>query len=70
MFKAFLTYKLTEQGKSLVVIDKWYPSSKTCHICGERNKELTLSDREWVLTIVDIELHNEVKIYTKDGLWH
>ncbi len=47
MFKTFLAYKLAEQGKSLVVIDKWYPSSKMCHVCGEKNKELTLSDRKW-----------------------
>lgn len=48
MFKTFLAYKLAEQGKPLVVIDKWYPSSKTCHVCGEKNKELTISDREWI----------------------
>ena len=31
MLKTFLAYKLSEQGKFLIVIDKWYPSSKTCH---------------------------------------
>lgn len=47
MFRIFLEYKLKEQGKQLVVIDKWYPSSKTCNVCGEINKELTLADRVW-----------------------
>jgi len=47
MLKTFLAYKLSEQGKFLIVIDKWYPSSKTCHVCGEKNKALTLSDRVW-----------------------
>lgn len=47
MLRTFLEYKLREQGKTLVVIDKWYPSSKTCHVCGEINNELTLADRVW-----------------------
>ncbi|WP_110113144.1 RNA-guided endonuclease TnpB family protein [Bacillus sp. CGMCC 1.16541] len=34
MFTSFLKYKLNEQGKKLVKIDKWFPSSKTCSDCG------------------------------------
>ena len=30
MFTSFLAYKLNEQGKQLVKIDKWFPSTKTC----------------------------------------
>lgn len=33
--------------KTIVKIDRWYPSSKTCSDCGEINKELTLKDRKW-----------------------
>ena len=47
MFLRFLDYKLTELGKQLIKIDKWFASSKTCHICGYVNKELTLSTRKW-----------------------
>lgn len=47
MFRTFLKYKLEDQGKQLFVIDKWFPSSKMCNVCGCINKELTLSDREW-----------------------
>jgi len=47
MFRTFLAYKLTEAGKHLVIIDKWYPSSKLCRFCGNINKELTLADRMW-----------------------
>ena len=47
MLRTFLEYKLREQGKKLVVIDKWYPSSKTCQVCGEINNRLTLTDRVW-----------------------
>ena len=48
MFRTFLKYKLEDQGKLLFVIDKWFPSSKMCNVCGCINKELTLADREWV----------------------
>jgi len=48
MFRTFLSYKLAEQGKQLVVIDKWYPSSKLCHYCNNKNNELSLSDRTWL----------------------
>lgn len=47
MFRSFLEYKLQEQGKHLIRLDKWYPSSKTCHHCGYINSDLTLDDREW-----------------------
>jgi putative transposase len=47
MFRTFLDYKLAERGKLLVKIDKWFPSSKTCHVCGAVNSALTLKDREW-----------------------
>lgn len=47
-FRALLAYKLAEQGKQLIIIDKWYPSSKRCSICGSDNKELTLGERNWI----------------------
>ena len=47
MFCTFLEYKLEEQGKRLVKVDRWYPSSKQCHVCGYRNSSLRLSDRRW-----------------------
>ena len=48
MFTKILGYKLTWQGKQLIKIDKWYPSSQLCHICGYQNKETKdLSVREW-----------------------
>ncbi|WP_058306199.1 RNA-guided endonuclease TnpB family protein [Gracilibacillus massiliensis] len=34
MFTSFLKYKLKEQGKHLIKVDKWFPSSKTCSSCG------------------------------------
>lgn len=40
-----LTYKTTWYGSSLYVVDRWFPSSQTCSVCGRRNPSLTLRDR-------------------------
>lgn len=48
MFRIFLKYKLEEQGKQFVKIDKWFPSSKMCHCCGILKEDLQLSDRWYV----------------------
>jgi putative transposase len=47
MFRTMLEYKLTSQGKTFAKIDKWYPSSKTCSVCGLIKDDLTLADRNW-----------------------
>lgn len=46
-FRRQLEYKCKWYGRELVVIDRWFPSSKLCSGCGAKNKELRLSDREW-----------------------
>ena len=43
-----LSYKAKLYGRELIVIDRFFPSSKLCSECGFRNDSLTLSDREWV----------------------
>ena len=47
MFLRYLGYKAEELGKKLVKIDKWFASSKMCHVCGYIHEELTLSSRKW-----------------------
>jgi putative transposase len=42
-----LEYKATWYGRTLVRIDRWYPSSQRCHICGYINTALTLDVRQW-----------------------
>jgi len=42
-----LTYKADRQGKHLTVIGRFYPSSKTCGVCGSIFADLTLADRDW-----------------------
>lgn len=47
-FRRQLEYKCKFYGRQLVIIDRWYPSSKTCHECGYIKQDLTLKDREWI----------------------
>jgi putative transposase len=46
-FVMYLQYKADWNNKKVVKIDRFFPSSKTCNICGDINKDLKLSDREW-----------------------
>lgn len=46
-FRRQLEYKTTRAGKTLVVVDRWYPSSKTCSACGHLLNNLKLSVRHW-----------------------
>ena len=47
-FISLLEYKAAMYGRNLVKIDRYFPSSKTCHVCGYANHDLKLSDREWL----------------------
>jgi len=47
-FRRQLTYKAKWYGSEITVADRFYPSSKNCHLCGEKNEALTLKDRHWI----------------------
>ncbi len=42
-----LAYKAAWYGRTLVAIDRWYPSSKRCHACGHVLDALPLAVRHW-----------------------
>ncbi|BAY43285.1 transposase, IS607 family protein [Scytonema sp. HK-05] len=44
-FRRQLTYKCQLYGSKLVVVDRWFPSSKTCSNCGTKKQALLLSQR-------------------------
>ena len=44
-FKTKLQAKCKENGIELRIVDRWFPSSKTCHCCKSIKKDLKLSDR-------------------------
>ena len=46
-FKQVLTNKALVNDKQVISVDRFYPSSKTCSVCGYKKEDLTLNDREW-----------------------
>jgi putative transposase len=47
-FARQLEYKAHWYGRTLIGIDRWYPSSKRCSDCGHTVTKMPLSVREWV----------------------
>jgi putative transposase len=45
--RAMLEYKADRCGRTVVIVDRWYPSSKTCSTCGHLLASLSLSTRMW-----------------------
>ncbi|MBU1142379.1 MAG: transposase, partial [Firmicutes bacterium] len=45
-FTRYLEYKARDEGKTLIKIDKYYPSTKTCSQCG-RERDILLSERTY-----------------------
>jgi len=47
-FRKQLTYKCLWSTIELRIVDRWFPSSKMCSECGSIDKDLKLSDREYI----------------------
>ncbi len=67
-FRRQLEYKMALRGGDLIVADRFYPSSRLCRFCGERNGRLTLSDRRWECPccghrIADRDLNAALNLY-------
>jgi len=70
-FYSMLKYKADWNDKTVVKIDRFFPSSKTCNVCNYINQDLTLKDREWKCpicnTIHDRDI-NAAKNILKQGI--
>lgn len=67
-FRRQLQYKCLWARKQLVVIDRWFPSSRLHAQCGFINDQLTLSDRIWTCscgTVIDRDLNAATNIKTE-----
>lgn len=66
-FMGILKYVASVKGKTIGLIDRFYPSSKTCFDCGYVHKDLKLSDRRWACpdcgTIHDRDLNAALNIH-------
>lgn len=59
-FRSMLEYKCRWYGKELSIIDRFYPSSKTCSNCGWKKEDLTLSDRIFKCENCGIEIDRDL----------
>ena len=46
-FRRQLDYKAAMAGSTVIVADRWFPSSKLCSSCGVKHESLTLAERSW-----------------------
>lgn len=42
-----LEYKAKFYEKKIHIVDRYFPSSKKCSVCGYKKEDLTLNDRFW-----------------------
>ena len=65
-FTQYLEESCRKTGSVVIRVDKWFPSSRKCHMCGYVNHELTLSDRTYVCPVcgntMDRDAHAAVNI--------
>ncbi len=45
--RTMLEYKADWYGRNLVVVDRWFPSSKLCSVCGALAERMPLNVRSW-----------------------
>ena len=49
--RRMLEYKAERYGRTIVTVDRWYPSSKTCSVCGHLLASLGLGTRYWTCPV-------------------
>ena len=59
-FRRMLTYKSQWYGKELSVIDRYYPSSQICHVCGHRDGKKSEDIRTWICPNCNSELDRDM----------
>ena len=64
--KNMIKYKCELYDKTFIEIPRYYASSQYCHVCGYKNTELTIEEREWQCTkcgtILDRDLNASINI--------
>ena len=55
MFRELLRYKLERQGKQLLEVDRFVPTTKVCSVCGAVNESLSPKARRWICPVCGTE---------------
>ncbi|OGM08176.1 hypothetical protein A2Z67_06190 [Candidatus Woesebacteria bacterium RBG_13_36_22] len=65
-FRRQLEYKTILYGSTLIIADRWFPSSKTCSGCGHIKETLLLSEREFICEncgqVIDRDLNAAINL--------
>ena len=59
-FFNILRYKMEQKEKHLILVDRYFPSSKLCSCCGYKNIGLELNDREWTCPKCQTHHHRDI----------
>lgn len=59
-FRRLLTYKSKWYGRTLSVIDRYYPSSQICHCCGHQDGKKSEDIRCWICPNCNSELDRDI----------
>ena len=59
LFRAKLIHKSKQQSIEIRIVDRFYPSSKTCSNCGSIKKDLKLSDRKYKCSLCGLEIDRD-----------
>lgn len=59
MFREMLRYKLERQGKSLLLVDRFRPTTKVCSVCGYVNEDLPAEALRWRCPVCGTEHRRE-----------
>jgi putative transposase len=66
-----LEYKAKRYGRVLIKVNRYFPSSKLCSVCGYKKEDLKLSDRKWKCpkcgTLHDRDINAAINLL-KEGL--
>ena len=69
LFREILTYKCKLYGVKLVLVDRFFPSSKTCSRCGEIKDNLKLSDRVYICDSCNLVIDRDLNASLNINSW-
>jgi putative transposase len=69
MFREILTYKCKLYGLNLVLVDRFFPSSKTCSKCGAKKDDLKLSERVYACSSCNLVIDRDLNASLNINSW-
>lgn len=64
-----LKYRQDWRGGHVVIVDRWFPSSKTCSACGAVDPDLTLAQRTYRCASCGLELDRDLNAAINLAAW-